>query len=118
MPVHHHHEPDEEEAEAQEAQTMKHKALTLKERGFYTGRLWRRCRQLALHRDKYMCQDCKAKGKVVPATEVHHVIPLEDRPDLALELSNLRCLCHDCHEKTKHKAKTKAREGMRVIKIQ
>lgn len=90
---------------------------TLKEQGFYTKAAWRRCRQLALHRDMYQCQDCKDKGKMTRATEVHHVIPLEDRPDLGLELSNLRCLCHDCHEATKHKAEQAKAYNMRVIRI-
>lgn len=89
---------------------------TLKKQGFYVKRTWRHCRVLALQRDHYLCQDCKEKGKVTIATEVHHIIPLEQRPDLALELSNLRSLCRQCHEATKLRSKP-VRAGIRVIKI-
>ena len=30
---------------------------------------------------------------------VHHMIPLEERPDLALDLDNLRSLCSECHNR-------------------
>lgn len=29
--------------------------------------------------------------------EMHHVLPVSERPDLALDLDNLVLLCHDCH---------------------
>ena len=90
---------------------------TLKEQGFYHMPAWRRCRQLALHRDNYQCQDCKEAGRFTAATEVHHVIPLEDRPDLGLEVSNLRSLCHACHDKTKLKEQQRKEYKMRVIQI-
>lgn len=34
-----------------------------------------------------------------PTTEVHHVEPLIERPDLAFEWANLRPLCYPCHRK-------------------
>jgi 5-methylcytosine-specific restriction enzyme A len=43
------------------------------------------------------CEDCLQRGRVVVATEVHHVIPRKERPDLALDLANLRSLCKPCH---------------------
>ena len=89
----------------------------LKQQGFYTKSAWRRCRQLALHRDLYQCQDCKDAGRMTRATEVHHVIPLEERPDLGLELSNLRSLCHTCHDKTKERKQEERGYKMRVIQI-
>ena len=67
-------------------------------RGFYTSRLWRRTRQLALRRDHYTCHDCASR-----AEEVHHIIELTpeniNNPRIALELDNLMSLCHDCHNK-------------------
>ena len=33
------------------------------------------------------------------ATMVHHVQPLDVRPDLALDLDNLRSLCEVCHNR-------------------
>lgn len=91
---------------------------TLKEQGFYHTRAWRRVRQLALHRDHYLCQACLKNNRITPATEVHHVKPLELYPDLALELSNLTSLCWQCHEATKQRRKFDATTcNVRVIKI-
>ena len=50
-----------------------------------------------------LCQDCEEKGKIEPATEVHHVTPVEDgltqreKETLMYDIHNLRSLCHDCH---------------------
>ncbi|MBQ8954820.1 MAG: HNH endonuclease [Clostridia bacterium] len=77
-----------------------------------------------------MCQDCmdrfRAGWGIRPhrAEMVHHIIPLEERPDLALNIDNLRSLCNECHNK-KHpekgrqaaKGEPAQRHGMRVIKI-
>ena len=41
---------------------------------------------------------------VVEAAVVDHIIPRRDRPDLALDPSNLRALCHDCHNRHGQKA--------------
>ena len=85
-------------------------------------------RAAALERDAGMCRDCmdrfRAGYGIKPrrATMVHHVISINDRPDLALDLGNLRSLCEACHNK-KHPEKGKQRQAkqrhgqMRVIKI-
>ena len=63
---------------------------------FYHSRAWQAVREQALIRDGYTCSICGAR-----ATEVHHVVELT--PDniadslVALNPSNLRSLCHDCH---------------------
>lgn len=50
-----------------------------------------------------LCERCKAEGIVRPATEVHHVIPVEDAPAdwekerLMYDMANLMSLCHGCH---------------------
>ena len=94
------------------------KEPTLKEQGFYVKKTWRKLRRLALIRDGYLCQDCLAAGKITQATEVHHVVPITDAPELALELSNLRSLCWSCHEATKHRpGRPEVPSGVRVIKI-
>ena len=92
----------------------------LKEQGFYHWPVWRRLRRLALQRDRYLCQDCLEKGVIRTATEVHHVAPVDERPELALELDNLRSLCWECHERTKHRGGgggVRAPEGVRVIAV-
>lgn len=90
---------------------------TLKKQGFYHKTAWRRIREQALHRDHFLCQECLRKKKIVPATEVHHILPLEDYPELGLELSNLTSLCWYCHEATKHKKQEKQISGVRILAI-
>lgn len=67
-------------------------------------------RWLKLRRDTLtdhpLCQRCEEEGRLTPATEVHHIRPVEeainmfDRRQRAYDPSNLRALCHDCHVKT------------------
>ena len=67
------------------------------------GRPWRRKRDAVLQRDRYLCQPCKRKGMVTPATEVDHIINREAGGTDAD--ANLESICSTCH-----KAKT-ARES-------
>lgn len=96
---------------------------------FYHTARWGRARAAALNRAYGMCEDCMDRyrsgygGKPRPATIVHHVIPIEERPDLALDINNLRCLCAACHNE-RHPEKggggrqdITRRAKMRVIKI-
>lgn len=73
---------------------------------FYGSAEWRAFRESILERDNYECQWCKEQGQVTSKynsiLEVDHIEELKDRPDLALEPSNLRTLCKDCHNK-RHK---------------
>lgn len=48
-----------------------------------------------LQRTNYLCQDCKAKGKIAVAEEVHHVVALKDGG--SDEDSNTVNLCKPCH---------------------
>ena len=64
-------------------------------------------RWLRLRRDKLsadpLCERCMAGGRLAPATEVHHIVPVEDAVDdagkerLMFDPANLRSLCHSCH---------------------
>lgn len=50
-----------------------------------------------LQRTNYLCEDCKAEGRITIAEEVHHVIPLRDGgPDID---DNTMNLCKPHHEK-------------------
>ncbi|MDR2276732.1 MAG: HNH endonuclease [Vagococcus sp.] len=77
---------------------------------FYGSSEWKQLREDILDRDNRECQFCKAEELVVieggfdrhgnpVVLEVDHIEELKDRPDLALEPSNLRTLCKDCHNK-------------------
>ena len=70
------------------------------QRGNSTERLynaaWKRFRLWFLsHPDNAICLDCHQ----APATEVHHVLKVRDRPDLRLTASNCLGLCQSCHAK-------------------
>lgn len=90
---------------------------TLKEQGWYHTSAHRKWRLLVMQRDNWLCQECLRQSRITPATEAHHKIPLEERPDLALDVDNGEGLCWNCHELTKQrKKKTDLPDGVRVIK--
>lgn len=93
------------------------KKETLKEQGFYKTTAWRRIRVQALERDHYLCQKCLERHRLTRATEVHHILPLEDYPESALVLSNLMSLCWDCHEQTKHRKPARSVPGVRTMRV-
>lgn len=70
---------------------------------FYGSTDWRQLRQQCLERDHYECQWCKAEGRLTTQydsiLEVDHIKELEYYPELALDISNLRVLCKDCHNR-------------------
>lgn len=76
-----------------------------KNRKFYMRAKWRRTREAALKRDHYECVHCRQEGKMTlnqhQSLEVDHIIELQDRPDLAYDLSNLQTLCK-YHHNLKH----------------
>ena len=64
---------------------------------FYKSTIWEKKRLEILQRDNFECQICKEEGGFAPATTVHHILHLENRPDLALEDDNLMTVCEACH---------------------
>ena len=64
---------------------------------FYRSRQWVGLRKNVLERDYYLCQYCKALGKVTSAKTVDHIVPIEYAPSLKAELSNLATTCSKCH---------------------
>lgn len=53
-----------------------------------------------------LCERCREEGRLAPATEVHHIRPVEEgltlreKEQLMFDPHNLRALCHECHVKT------------------
>jgi len=70
-----------------------------KAKPFYKSAAWLKCRVFALERDNYLCQPCMKKNRLTPATTVHHKKPLEEAPDLGLDLDNLESICPACHNR-------------------
>jgi thymidylate synthase ThyX/5-methylcytosine-specific restriction endonuclease McrA/DNA-binding XRE family transcriptional regulator len=53
-------------------------------------------RPAVFQRDQFTCRLCGAKGG---SLEIHHILPIWARPDLALEIDNLASVCEACHDK-------------------
>ena len=68
---------------------------------FYGSKAWQVCRDVAIKRDRYLCQDCLKLGRITPAEEVHHIVELNainvDDESVSLNLDNLVSLCRRCH---------------------
>ena len=70
---------------------------------FYHSQAWRKMSEQILRRDHYECQECRKKlrsgvrTKIKRATQVHHIVPYETRPDLGLDEDNLEAICDGCH---------------------
>jgi 5-methylcytosine-specific restriction protein A len=76
-------------------------------RGRY-GRAWKRIR------DRYikahpLCEECQRNGRLTPAQEVHHIIPLSDGG--THDEGNLMALCSSCHSGITLAANNRDREG-------
>lgn len=70
------------------------------ERGY--DQTWGNLRLLYLA-EHCLCEECKKAGILKAAQEVHHVIPISQRPDLRLDPENLMALCKPCHSRLKGK---------------
>ena len=57
---------------------------------------WQKVRAMKLAQDP-LCERCKSTGRIIGASEVHHIRPLRSHPELAYDLSNLLSLCVPCH---------------------
>lgn len=75
--------------------------LSSNKRGY--GAKWQGLRELALQRDKGLCQPCKRAGRVTTAREVDHIIGKAEGarrgiPEHEIEsLINLQSICSECH---------------------
>lgn len=63
---------------------------------FYSGKVWRRVRLIVLARDNYRCTACGVSVAGKGQARVDHRLRRSDRPDLALDMRNLRTLCSLC----------------------
>jgi 5-methylcytosine-specific restriction protein A len=68
--------------------------------------VWGRRAQV-LARDP-LCVQCKARGRIVPTTDVDHIVPHDGDPVRFWDPANLQGLCHACHSE---KTGTEKRQG-------
>lgn len=66
-------------------------------RKVYKSTRWQKLRKIVLSRDP-ACILCEIKE----ATDVDHIQPISEAPELAYDLGNLRGLCRGCHNKVTH----------------
>ena len=65
---------------------------------FYNSVSWKRFRA-AIRAARPLCELCLSEGRETPSEQVDHIVRLKERPDLALEESNVRALCMSCHSR-------------------
>jgi 5-methylcytosine-specific restriction enzyme A len=65
---------------------------------FYDSVAFRKCRQIKLCKDP-LCEKCLKRGVYTPATIVHHVKPIEEFPELRLDIDNMESNCASCHSR-------------------
>lgn len=92
---------------------------------FYNSTDWDILRERVLERDKHTCQffigvwnDGKHKPdkiKIVEATMVHHIIPIKERPDLALDINNCISLSFEAHEIIEDRVRFKYKKRKKLI---
>lgn len=92
--------PAHEKQEAQRYEKYQRDPVTRKR----YGRTWKRIRDryIAAHP---LCEECRKTGKLIPAEEVHHIVPLSAGG--TNDENNLMSLCTSCH------SEITAREGGR-----
>jgi 5-methylcytosine-specific restriction endonuclease McrA len=60
---------------------------------------WKNKRQYILHRDGFLCQECRKYGRNVEAKIVHHIVEVDDEPSLKMVNNNLISVCYSCHNR-------------------
>ncbi len=66
---------------------------------------WNKCREAFLGQHP-LCEPCRIKGILVPATIAHHKIEVKDG-GARLDFENLMATCHACHEEVHGKDRFK-----------
>ncbi len=67
---------------------------------WYCQSAWRKCRAAFLANPaNALCADCKARGVIRPAVDVHHVKSRLEYPERAYDHANMQGLCHACHSR-------------------
>jgi len=60
------------------------------------GRSWKRIRDRFIKAHP-LCEECRKQGRLTPAEEVHHILPLSKGG--TNEMGNLLSLCKPCHSR-------------------
>lgn len=88
-------------------------------RRLITSKRWRELRAIKIARDP-LCEDCLLDDRATLATEVHHIVPVENAHSLAemerlaFDYANLRSLCKKCHQKTHEHMHSRGKESAKA----
>lgn len=75
--------------------------------GFYQTKAWQKIRDQR-RRLNPLCEECEKKGRIVAMQVVDHIRPVDEAPELALDINNTQSLCNFHHDiKTKADARNK-----------
>ena len=66
---------------------------------FYNSNAWRGIRMRVLKRDGWRCVWCGRSLRGKGIARIDHILERKKRPDLELDINNLRALCYDCDAK-------------------
>ncbi|WP_075498370.1 HNH endonuclease [Moritella viscosa] len=77
---------------------------TTRNNDIYNSTKWKRLRARKLKANP-ICEECLTYNVVTPTDIIDHVIEINDNSELAYCYSNLRSLCHSCHNTKTAKAK-------------
>jgi 5-methylcytosine-specific restriction protein A len=67
-----------------------------------------------------LCEECRRQGITRPATEVHHVRPIEgggteaEMTRRAFDPTNLRALCTECHHAAHRHVRTRVQDAVKA----
>tara|TARA_R110001606_G_scaffold395513_2_gene567918 strand:+ start:646 stop:984 length:339 start_codon:yes stop_codon:yes gene_type:complete len=81
---------------------------------FYQSKEWKQTRNYRLYLDSYLCQCewCKINQYIKAATEVHHIIDVDEDWNKRLDIDNLQSLSHECHSRiTMERLRAKQKEA-------
>jgi 5-methylcytosine-specific restriction protein A len=89
--------------------------------GFYATAAWIKVRDRR-RAENPICQECEKKGMIRPMYIIDHPIPIDERPDLALDYDNTQSLCKLCHirktnaDKKRKNQQRKLEQGRQLMK--
>ena len=70
-----------------------------REQNFYKSKEWKALRQRVKARANGLCELCLKEGRISYYKDIHHIIPIKEDWNKRLDISNLICVCRDCHKK-------------------
>lgn len=68
----------------------------------YKTKQWQSIRAMRIANEPW-CRYCLEIRKLTPTHAIDHIVPVKERPDLALDYDNTQGLCKHCHDSVKRR---------------